>query len=393
MASLSVETKGAHEGCDVSRTKVTNGTGASAPWIALVGRRDEPTDGVADYCEFLRQALCRRNIEMRIVRMPWIERGWPEALRWLAQESADWKNWRVLLQYTALGWSRRGFPFGAVRVMNLLRKRGVPCTVVFHDSGSASGTRIRDRMRRTAQTWTLQRMARQSARSVFTTPLGSIAWLPPGKPGAAFIPIGANIPECRTRRAFDASRTPKTVAVFSVTIGATQRHEIADIAQAVRSAEQLVGPIRLEVFGRGAMEAKEELAGALTGTRVDLCVRGVIPAEEITRTLASADASLCVRGVTASNRGTSIAGIACGVPLVAYGRLGNDPAIDAAGIQMAPWHEPAALAAALAEVLTNAALWERLHERNLQAQDRYFSWDAVANHYLELHAMNGDGTA
>jgi glycosyltransferase involved in cell wall biosynthesis len=361
-------------------------------FIALLGRADTPTDGVADYCGFLAQALRRRNASLQSVRVPWAERGWRDALRWLDRESAGWKNGRVLLQYTALAWSRRGFPFGAIRLMNLLRARGVPCTVVFHDGGSASGTRMRDRLRRTAQTWALRRMAEQSARSVFTTPLDSVSWLPPGKLHAAFIPIGANIPECSMRRVFDAGRTPKTVAVFCVTIGATQQREIADIVLAVRRAEQHVGPIRLEVFGRGAMEAKESFAAALRGSRVEVRVRGVIPAEEITRTLASADASLCVRGVAASNRGTSIAGIACGVPLVAYGEPGSDPAIDAAGIQMAPWHEPSTLAGALVEVLSDAGLWQRLHERNLRAQERYFCWDAVANRYLELHATNGNGT-
>jgi glycosyltransferase involved in cell wall biosynthesis len=366
---------------------------APATWVALLGRRDEPTDGVADYCEFLSRALRRRDIELRIVRVPWVERGWPEALRWLAGESRNWKVERVLLQYTALGWSRRGFPFGAARVLNVLRKRGVRCTVVFHDRGSASGTRIRDGLRRAAQTLMLRRMARQSEHSVFTTPLGNVAWLPKHGPHAAFIPIGANVPECRARRLFDASRSPKTVAVFSVTEGKAGAQEVGDIVLAVRHAAQHAGPIRLEVFGRGAEEAAESLTKAFQGSPVELRVRGVIPAEEITRTLASADVSLCVRGLTASNRGTSIAGIACGVPLVGYGQAGSDPAIDAAGIRMAPWHEPAELAGSLVEVLTDAALWQGLHDRNLQAQERYFSWAAVAGRYVELHATNRERPA
>jgi len=378
----------------LAHTFLANEVDAPATWIALLGRRDQPTDGVADYCEFLAMALQRRNVELRTVQVPWVERGWPEALRWLAQESAQWRAERVLLQYTALGWSRRGFPFGALRVMNLMRKRGLRCTVVFHDVGSASGTRMRDALRRRAQSWTLRRLAQQSERSVFTTPLAKSTWLPAAQPQtAAFIPIGANIRECRARRIFDPSRLPKTVAVFSVTEGEAGQREAEDIALAVRHAEQRVGPIRLEVFGRGASEAGPRLEELLRGSRVELHVRGVIPADEITRTLASADASLCVRGVTTSNRGTSIAGIACGVPLVGYGQPGADPAIDAAGMHMAPWHDSNALARALAEVLTDAALWQRLHERNLQAQERYFSWDAVAGSYLKLHATDEDRSA
>ncbi len=355
-------------------------------FIALLGRADEPTDGVADYCGFLAQAFLRRNAVLRTERVPWAERGWPYALRWLARESAHWKDQRVLLQYTAMNWSRRGFPFGALRVLRLLKSHGVHCTVVFHDGAAFRGPRMRDKLRRAAQTWTMRQMLRQAPRSVITTPPGTLDWLPSGQERAAFIPIGANVPECRARRIFDARKQPKTVAVFNVTGGEARAREVSDIALAVRQAEQHAGPIRLEVLGRGAPEADELLGNALRGTRVELRVRGVVPAEEVTRTLASADASLCVRGLTTSNRGTSIAGIACGVPVVGYGRSGSDPAIDAAGVLLAPWHEPAALASALVEVLTDASLWQRLHERNLEAQARYFSWDVVADRYLELLA-------
>lgn len=362
-------------------------------WIALLGRADEPTDGVADYCGFLARAFERRNVSLQLVRVPWAERGWAEALRWLSRESAAWREGRVLLQYTAMGWSRRGFPLGAVRVLSLLRRRGVPCTVVFHDSGASSGWRMRDRVRRAAQTWTLRRLFQRAGRRVFTCPPERLAWLRSDASGGAFIPIGANVPECRAHRVFDASRSPKRVAVFSLTEGEAGAREAKDIALAVRHAEQRVRPIQLEVFGRGAMEAEPRLEELLRGTSVELRVRGVIPAEEITRTLASADVSLCVRGATASNRGTSIAGIACGVPVVGYGKPGNDLAIDVAGVRLAPWHEPDALARALVEVLTDAALWQKLHERNLQALEQYFSWDAVAEGYLKLHAMDGDRRA
>lgn len=360
-----------------------------AQFIALLGRADEPTDGVADYCGFLAQAFLRRNVALRTERVPWAERGWREALRWLARESEQWKDGRVLLQYTAMSWSRRGFPFGALRVLRLLRRQGLRCTIVFHDGAPYRGPRVRDGVRRAVQTWTLRQMLQQAPRSVITSPPNTLDWLPDGESGAAFIPIGANIPECRMPRVFDAGRQPKTVAVFNVTGGEARAREVADIALAVRHAEQRVGPMRLEVFGRGAPEAEELLRNALRGARVELRVRGVIAAEEVTRTLAAADVSLCVRGLTTSNRGTSIAGIACGVPVVGYGRPGSDQAIDAAGVQLAPWHEPAALANTLVEVLTDAELWQQLHKRNLQAQEQYFSWDAVAEGYLKLHPANG----
>lgn len=364
-----------------------------APFIALLGRPDAPTDGVADYCDFLAQAFARRDFPLQIRRVPWAERGWTEALRELDQESASWSNARVLLQYTALSWSRRGFPFGAVRAVRVLRRRRVPCTVVFHDGAPSAGKRIRDRVRHVAQTWTLRNLFEQADQGIFTTMPETLPWVPKRATRATFIPIGANIPECRARRVFDSSSRPRIVAVFSVTIGQTQAREVMDIALALRQAAQRIGPVRLDVFGRGATEASALLENALQGTRVDLRVRGVIPAEEITQTLASSDASLCVRGLTTSNRGTSIASIACGVPLVGYGTQGRDPAIDAAGVRLAPWHEPQVLAQELVDVLTDAALWQQLHERNLEAQERYFSWDVIAEKYLRAHATIGDQAA
>ena len=356
----------------------------NARFIGLLGRADTPTDGVADYCTFLAQAVGRRNICWQTVRVPWAERGWFSALRWLSRESRNWQGDWVLLQYTALSWSRRGFPFGVLTVLRVLRRRGVRCAIVFHDASAFPGDRMRDRLRRAVQNWMLRRLFARAARSILTVSPSTLDWLPPDTRRAAFIPIGANIPACQNSRRFDVNRTPKTVAVFSVTGGDARASEVKDIALAARAAGARVGPVRLEVFGRGALEAGELLGRALDGSGVELRLRGVIPAEEIARTMASADASLCVRGLTTSHRGTSIAGIACAVPVVGYGQPGSDPAIDAAGVRLAPWHSPEALAEALVEVLTDAGLWQQLHERSLQAHPRYFSWDAVADGYLKL---------
>src|SRR6266852_693724 len=100
------------------------GSAERARWIALLGRRDEPTDGVEDYCDFLARALEQRGVEMKKVRLPWAERGWLRALRKVWRESASWSGTWVLLQYTAFGWSRRGFPFETLAVQWILRRRG-----------------------------------------------------------------------------------------------------------------------------------------------------------------------------------------------------------------------------------------------------------------------------
>ncbi|MGC1969685.1 MAG: hypothetical protein WA673_24715, partial [Candidatus Acidiferrales bacterium] len=102
-------------------------------WIAIIGSKDFPTDGVQDYCEFLGSALERRAVELRIVRVEWKQKGWLRALRELWRDSVGWRNQRVILQYTAMSWSRRGFPFALLIVVAVLRRRGARCAVMFHE--------------------------------------------------------------------------------------------------------------------------------------------------------------------------------------------------------------------------------------------------------------------
>jgi hypothetical protein len=75
--------------------------GMGYDFIALLGRRDEPTDVLEDYCTGLGRALAKGGHERRLVRVLWKEIGWLQALRWLWRESAGWKGKWGLVQYTA----------------------------------------------------------------------------------------------------------------------------------------------------------------------------------------------------------------------------------------------------------------------------------------------------
>ena len=345
-----------------------------------------PTDGVEDYCKFLGQALERRGIELKRVHVDWDKIGRARAVRRLWNESADWSGKWVLLQYTALGWSNRGFPLLAWIVQEALRQRAVRCAVVFHDTSLSASPRCRDRMRTAVQTWIMRRLFSRSERVVLTVPSETLQWPPSDRTRAAFIPIGGNVPEYNGNRVFSAEQAPKTVAVFSVTGGDARSQEVHDIVLAIRRVKKYVGAVRLEVFGRGADEARESLEQGLEGSGIELGVRGVIPAAEITRALSEAHVLLCVRGLVTTRRGTAIAGIICGLPVVGYGQPGNDPVIDAAGIRLAPWRDSEVLSKELVRVLTDENHWLELHKRNVRSREQCFSWDAVAGRYVKLFA-------
>ena len=73
--------------------------------IALLGRKDEPTDAIDEYCRYLGSALQAHNFLLEIRRVPWEVHGWPEALDALELQAERWGGTSVLVQYTALAWS------------------------------------------------------------------------------------------------------------------------------------------------------------------------------------------------------------------------------------------------------------------------------------------------
>ena len=98
----------------------------STDCIALLGRKDEPTDALEDYCWYLGNALRLYDIHLEITRVPWELNGWPKSLRDLKLRALRWRGTVVLIQYTALGWSSRGFPWRVLRVLEVLVSRRLP---------------------------------------------------------------------------------------------------------------------------------------------------------------------------------------------------------------------------------------------------------------------------
>jgi glycosyltransferase involved in cell wall biosynthesis len=353
-------------------------------WIALLGRRDEPTDGVGDYCEYLAAALARKGQTLELVRMPWAELGWRPALRWLAGECEAWRGKWVLLQYTALSWSRRGFSLGAYAALRTLRKHGVRCAVVFHDSTSFAGGRLADRARRMCQDWVMDSAYSLAERSIFTVPTEQISWLRKGREKALFIPIGANFP---ASNGYLSNETPsagntKVVAVYGVTGSGDGPREIADITYAMSRARKRAGPLRLVVLGRGSAETGDTFRKSLDGSGVEVSILGVLPAEQVGRTLAEASAFLSVRGLVSPRRGSVLAGVACGLPVVGYGEPASCYPLSEAGLALAPWLDREALAEALARVLSDEPYRQEMQRRSRRAQATYFDWGQIAEKYM-----------
>jgi hypothetical protein len=354
--------------------------------VALLGKKDEPTDAVEEYCRYLGDALRVHGFDMQAARVPWAEKGWPVALLELKQQAIEWRGAWVLVQYTALAWSTRGFPPRFLRVLKTLRSTGARIGVVYHDVEPYAGKRAVDKLRSHAQLRTMREALRLADLAVFTVPIEKLSWIRRPAPKAVFIPVGANLPAPESawlRKPLDSLRT-STVAIYGITGGEAGVAETEHIAAAVEYLTQRVGKLRLLVFGRNSDSAGLGLRAKLQNAAVELEILGLLPADKVVESLRSSDVLLFVRGTISSRRGSAIAGIACGLPVVAMAGPETAPSITEAGVVvLSAGASHKETGEALARILTDGAHRDSLAERSRRAQQQYFSWQAIAARYAE----------
>lgn len=354
--------------------------------IALLGRADTPTDGVEEYCLHLGDALRERGISLAIERVLWAERGWKRAMRSLRRRAKSWHGMWVLVQYTALAWSERGFPLRLLRVLRILRRAGARIGVVYHDVEPFTGPRFIDRLRHGAQLHVMRRAMDASEIAVFTVPMEKLSWMQPHYTQAVFIPVGANLPVAGgvSSRKSGASDGRLNIAVFSVTGGNFLQREVGEITEALRFASSRVKNAKLIVFGRHSEDAEGELRKRLDGVPVEIQVLGLLTDDDVVRTMSNCDLLLFVRGPISTRRGSAIAGIACGLPVIAAEGPETSSLIKDAGVAFYSPQKKGDLGEVLLHVLEDEHYRASLAQRSWIAQQRFFSWKVIAARYAEF---------
>ena len=361
--------------------------------MILLGQLDRPTDGVEDYCRYLREALRSEGFAPEIVRVRWEEIGFGESMRELAQKAQGSVIRWYLLQYTALAWSKRGFPTRILRVVQALKKKG-RCAVTFHDYGPYGGIRWIDRFRRRIQVSVMRRLLRLCDLAILTVPRDQISWIPATARNVVFIPVGANLPS--PEKAWSQTRNEKdrkpVVAIFSLSASPHGLREISEIGEAIGHATKEIGALQVILLGRNSEIGGEKLRAKLAGSPAEVQALGLIPGEDVVRVLGSADVLLFVRGRLTSNRGSAIAGIACGLPVIAQDGSQVAPPITEGGVALVPENSLKEFGPLLVRVLTDHAYRASLAERSRDAQARYFSWSVIAKQYAQAlrTTMNDD---
>ena len=354
--------------------------------VALLGRADKPTDGVEEYCRHLGESLRERGISLAVERVLWAERGWRRALRSLRRRAKGWRGMCVLVQYTALSWSARGFPLRFSRVLHILKRAGARVGVVYHDVEPFTGPRLIDRLRHSVQLHTMRRAMDACDVAVFTVPMEKLTWVQPHYTNAMFIPVGANLPvtgEAASRKR-NASDGKLNIAVFSVTGGIFLQREVSEIGEAVRFACSRVKNVKLTVFGRNSEEAETEVRKQLKGVPVEIRVLGLLSNEDVVRTMSNCDVHLFVRGPISTRRSSAIAGIACGLPVIAAEGPETSSLIKEAGVAFYSPQKKGDLGEVLLHVLEDEHYRASLAQRSWIAQQRHFSWKVIAVRYAEF---------
>ena len=404
------------------------------PVIALLGRKDVPTDAVEEYCRYLGDALKVHEFQLQIRRVPWELHGWRQSVRALHLQSAAWRDTWVLVQYTALAWSARGFPLKFPRILRVLKSAGARVAVVFHDVEPFTSPRLIDRLRHRVQRRTMRRALNLVDLAIFTVPLYKLSWLPfiptnaaytdptadtnrkispkTIKPVASilppealrkleagnkaadnptslmlrshFIPVGPNLPIPEQWNSPHVQNDIPTVGVFSITGGERGAIETQLILAAIQNATKAVGKLRLSVFGRHAELRQEALRKGLENYPVELSVEGVLSDQQIIDRIRGCDVLLFVRGGISARRSSAIAGISCAVPMVAFvGSETSWPFLDAGVILVSPF-DPRELNEALLRLLGNAELRAGLSRVNQLIYNEHFAWYVIANRYAAL---------
>jgi glycosyltransferase involved in cell wall biosynthesis len=292
-------------------------------------------------------------------------------------------------------WSRRGFPVALPLLLQVLKLRGCRTAVIFHDVYAVAGSSWIDRFRVAFQERIMRHVSARAGRAILPVPLERVPWLSNLKSTTVFIPVGANVPslEDLTRDGFVAvPNAISTVAVFGVpTWPAAQRREVHAIVESLRQASAKIGELQLLVLGRGSREAEPLLRAGLSGTGVRLRVDGLRSGQEISAGLSSSQVLLFVRGALSSRRGSGIAGIACGLPIVAYEGRETGPPLTEAGVVFVPQDDVACLGDQLASLLPDRERRMALSARNLAVFREWFSWDRIADRWIEALGSENKG--
>ena len=345
--------------------------------ISLLGPPQTPTDGVLDHAHLLSEALVNHGHRASVIHHRWDREGWTKSLRALPGRllGAD----HVIMHYTHLAWSRRGFPIRALLVATLIRRRRL--WLLIHDPVGFPYSSLIGRVRSKAQVLVMWMLVRFADRTYVTIHPSCVTWARKKRSSLRLLPVGSNVGASPLDVPRAEPSRPFTVVVFSITEGRLE--EVRHVSEVMTlAAGTLRKEVRLLTFGSGVDWARRPLEQHL-GSSVELVTEGVVAASEVGTVMRGADAQLFVRGSASSRRGTLVAGIAHRVPIVAFSGPETCWPVTEAGVSLVPLGDVKAAASALVRVATDPGWANQLRGRSEVAYQRWFVWERIAAGLIE----------
>jgi len=162
-----------------------------------------------------------------------------------------------------------------------------------------------------------------------------------------------------------------------------EKNGVVVFAEAATQLKDL--PVRFVLAGDGPERAKVERILAQGGVLDRSILLGNVPNEQMLDVYRAADLSVLPSFMEATSI-TGLESMACGLPLVGT-RVGGIPVLieDGASGTLVEPGDPAALAAAIRELVLQPALRRRMGERARELAERRFSWRGIALQTLDVY--------
>lgn len=345
--------------------------------LSLVAQSGRCTDGVLDHASGLTKAMGDEGWRSELVVVDWRSEGFLRSLRKLRRRLRQTDADRVVVHYSHLAWSRRGFPFGFIALVAVLKSLGAEVFVWIHDPGRV-GPRLHHRVMSFVKGRGLVLATWMSDGSVVSVHPTCIDWISRRTRNVIYCPSAPIVGHHPWR----GSNSLPTVAVFGSAIGPLAKKAEAVTRVCTRLA-QIVGQFELRLVGADDGSAAL-IADMLRGSGVQVRSTGHLDVEGIADALSSSTVLLVVREGLTPRSSTLSAALMCGLPVI--GMTGDEtcePIFDAGTIIVddSDWD---AMAVAVGRVIADPVLAQELSERSHDVATDWFSWSATVRRVAGL---------
>jgi glycosyltransferase involved in cell wall biosynthesis len=345
-------------------------------WHILTTEYPPDPGGVADYTRLLACAFAARGHRVH-VWAPSSNRGefqdgqvvvhripgfTGEGLRELDQGlRASGPQARLFVQYVPTAFGLRGMNVPLIR---WLRSRAEEIWVQFHEItlGWHLWRRPDLHLVHAVQVLMADALARRADR-IFIAIEGWRARLGGLGARATWLPVPSNLPVSVEPSEQVAAREALGPGLLVSHFGTYSRAIVPDLLLAIRAIAGELTDVRFQLLGRGAQRVQDQLP------RDRVIATGELPAREVATRLSISDLALqpFPDGISA-RRGSAMAALALGVPVVTTIGFLTDPVFREGGVALAPVGAPGALARAAVGLLQDR---ERRHEQGRRGAALY----------------------